>query len=576
MGKSAELIEWSFACPDWEARLRAGASLLPDLPLDMDAANKAVAIFNNLRLPDVPDQPPLATAGGEWQRDIARAIFGSIDESGWRRVAEAFVLVPKKNAKTTGGAAIMVTALLMNRRPRAEFVLVGPTQEIADIAFQQASGMIEADPEGFLQKRFHVAEHTKTITDRLNKAKLKIKTFDMKVATGVKPAGILIDEIHLLSSISGASRVIGQLRGGMISNPEAFLIMITTQSDQPPAGVFKTELDYARGVRDGRISQDVKLLPMLYEFPEAMQIDREKPWQDTRNWHMVLPNLGRSITLAPLAAEYRAACDKGVEEERRWASQHLNIQIGLALHTDRWRGTDFWERQVDRSLTWAELKRRSEVVVVGIDGGGLDDLLGFCAIGRCSETGDWLALVRAWAHPTVFELRKDIVERLEDFERQKDLVRCEQPTQDLIEVADLIMDLWRAGLLPKKLGIGLDPAGIKKLRQEIASRFPVGSEIPDELMVAIPQGYRMSPMIWGAERKLYDGTLWHADQPLFDWCVGNAKVEQRGSAVSITKETAGKAKIDPLVGMFNAFELMSLNPEAAGRSVYEERGIRVL
>lgn len=569
-------MTWNFACPDWEARLRAGASLLPDLPLDIAEANKAVGIFNNLRLPDVPDQPPLATAGGEWQRDIARAIFGSIDETGWRKAAEAFVLVPKKNAKTTGGAAIMVTALLMNKRPRAEFVLVGPTQEIADIAFQQASGMIEADPEGFLQKRFHIAEHTKTITDRLNKAKLKIKTFDMKVATGVKPAGILIDEIHLLSSISGASRVIGQLRGGMISNPEAFLIMITTQSDQPPAGVFKTELDYARGVRDGRITQDVKLLPLLYEFPEAMQIAQDKPWQDTRNWHMVLPNLGRSITLGPLASEYRAACDKGPEEERRWASQHLNIQIGLALHTDRWRGTDFWERQVDRTLTWAEMLRRCEVIVPGIDGGGLDDLLGFCALGRCRETKHWLAWIRAWAHPTVFELRKDIVERLEDFERQGDLVRCVTPTQDLVEVADLIMEIHAAGLLPKKLGIGLDPAGIKALRQEIASRFPVGSAEPDELMVAIPQGYRMSPMIWGAERKLSDGTLWHADQPLFDWCVGNAKVEQRGSAVSITKETAGKAKIDPLVGMFNAFELMSLNPEAAGRSVYEGRGIRVL
>jgi phage terminase large subunit-like protein len=575
MGDIAELT-WSFACPDWEARLRAGASLLPNLPLDMDAANKAVAIFNNLRLPDVPDQPPLATAGGEWQRDIARAIFGSIDDAGWRRVAEIFALVPKKNAKTTGGAAIMVTALLMNKRPRAEFVLVGPTQEIADIAFQQASGMIEADEEGFLQKRFHIAEHTKTITDRLTKAKLKIKTFDMKVATGVKPAGILIDEIHLLSSIAGASRVIGQLRGGMISNPEAFLIMITTQSDQTPAGVFKTELDYARGVRDGRITQDVRLLPMLYEFPEAMQIDREKPWRDTRNWHMVLPNLGRSITLDRLAVEYRTACEKGPEEERRWASQHLNIQIGLALHTDRWRGTDFWERQVDRVLTWQELLRRCEVIVTGIDGGGLDDLLGFCALGRCAETGHWLAWVKAWAHATVFDLRKDIVERLEDFERQGDLVRCETPTQDLVEVADLIMEIHKLGLLPKKMAIGLDPAGIKALRQEIASRFPEGSEEPDDLMVAIPQGYRMSPMIWGAERKLSDETLWHADQPLFDWCVGNAKVVQRGSAVAITKETAGKAKIDPLVAMFNAFELMSFNPEAAGRSVYESRGILIV
>jgi phage terminase large subunit-like protein len=72
-----------------------------------------VAIFNKLRMPDVVGQPPMATAAGDWVRDIIRAVFGSIDEAdGRRHVAEVFGLVPKKNAKTTNGAGIMMTALL--------------------------------------------------------------------------------------------------------------------------------------------------------------------------------------------------------------------------------------------------------------------------------------------------------------------------------------------------------------------------------------------------------------------------------------------------------------------------------
>ncbi|SNS53434.1 Phage terminase-like protein, large subunit, contains N-terminal HTH domain [Sphingomonas laterariae] len=557
MEQPGPALGWDFSCPDWEARLREGRSLLPDLPLDEEEAARAVAIFNKLRLPDVPGQPLLADAAGDWARDIVRAIFGSLDEHGERQVREVFDLVPKKNAKTTNGAAIMMTALLMNERPRAEFVLIGPTQEIADIAFQQASGMIDADP--YLKTRFHVQEHVKTIVDRVNKAKLKVKTFDMKVATGSKPAGILIDEVHLMSSISYASRVIGQLRGGMIANPEAFLIMITTQSDEPPAGVFKAELDYARGVRDGRIKTDVHMLPMLYEFSEAMQRAKDKPWRDPRNWHMVLPNLGRSITIDRLIAEYRTACAKGDEEERRWASQHLNVQIGMALHTDRWVGVDYWEDAADETISLDELIERSEVIVAGIDGGGLDDLLGLALLGRCKVTRDWLLWNRAWAHDDVFKRRKDIVERLDDFVRLGQLVRCEDPTSDIVGVADVIERIAEAGLFPEKAAIGLDPQGVAALVDELASRGIVA-----EQMIGIAQGFRLSSAVWGMERKLKDGTLWHAGQAMMAWCVGNARAEQRGNAVLITKEQAGKAKIDPLCASFNAVMLMSRNPTGRG------------
>ncbi|WP_236643658.1 terminase large subunit [Flavisphingopyxis soli] len=537
--------------------MRDQRSLLPDLPLDEVEASRAVSIFDRLRLPDVPGQPAFADAAGDWARDMVRAIFGSLVD-GERMVPELFELVPKKNAKTTNGAAIMVVALLMNLRPRAEFVLVGPTQEIADLAFQQASGIIDADPDGYLQKRFQVQEHVKTIVDRTNNARLKVKTFDLKVATGAKPAGVLIDELHLMAGMPHAARVIGQLRGGMIANPEAFLIFITTQSDEPPAGAFKAELDYARAVRDGRIPQG-RVLPMLYEFPEAMQIAEEKPWRDPACWPMVLPNLGRSITVDRLKKEFRAAREKGEAEERRWASQHLNIEIGLALHSDRWIGADLWPRAVDVTLSYAELIARSEVIVAGIDGGGLDDLMGLGLIGRCRETKNWLGWGHAWAQPEVFDKRKEIAARLQDFADEGDLTVCEDPTEDIRGLADIIEELNTLGLLPAENAVGLDPQGVGALIDELSGRG-----IAEAQMIGIAQGFRLSSAVWGLERKLKDGTFVHAPQALMNWCVGNAKTEQRGNAVLITKQTAGKAKIDPLIAMFNAVSLMGRNPVAEG------------
>jgi phage terminase large subunit-like protein len=549
---------WSLAVPNWEERLAKGESLVPKLPLDSDEAHRAVAIFDKLRLPDVPGTPALAEAGGEWFREIVAALLGSVDpRTGVRRVGELFLLAPKKSSKTSYGAALMMTALLMNKRPRAEFLLIAPTQAISDLAFSQAVGMIEADPDGFLQTRMHVREHLKEITDRRTRAKLKVKTFDTGILTGVKPAGVLVDELHEISRNADAARVIGQLRGGLIPNPEAFMAFITTQSDRPPAGAFRAELMKARAIRDGRMAGT--MLPVLYELPE--DIVRDGRWRDPSLWWMVSPNRGRSMTVERLLPDWQAAQLDGEDEMRRWASQHLNLEIGLALSSDRWAGADFWEACAEPGLTLDALLARCEVVVVGIDGGGLDDLLGLAVLGRERGTRKWLLWSHAWAHRIVLERRKEIAPRLQDFERDGDLTIVNVPGDDVAAVADIVCRVRDAGLLPDKNAIGVDAVGIGDVVDELTAPE---RGITEEQIVAISQGWKLTGAIKTAERKLAGREIVHGGTKLMAWCVGNAKVEPRGNAITITKQAAGSAKIDPLAASFNCVALMSMNPEATG------------
>ena len=53
------------SCTDWATRLSTGRSLVPDVPINQQAGDRAVAVFNKLRLADVPGTPTLEDAGGD-------------------------------------------------------------------------------------------------------------------------------------------------------------------------------------------------------------------------------------------------------------------------------------------------------------------------------------------------------------------------------------------------------------------------------------------------------------------------------------------------------------------------------
>lgn len=553
------------SCPDWRTRLREGRSLVPSLQLpDAAGGDRAVAVFNRLRLADVPGTPTMEEAGGDWFRDIVRALFGAVDPvTKARLIRELFLLVPKKNSKTTNGALLMLTALLLNERPNAPFLLTAPVQKTAEEAFAAISGAIALDP--VLERKLHVRDHLKQVVHRETKARLEVMTFDPAIITGRKVVGALIDELHVLGKMPRAAKAMVQLRGGMQPFPEAFLATITTQSDEPPVGVFAEDLERARAVRDGTRSSPV--LPVLYEFPEEDQRAAGKPWRDPANWHMVTPNAGRSIEISRLVGDAADEEAKGEASFRIWASQHLNIQIGQAMTVSGWAGAEFWERRGDHELTLDALLERSEVVVVGIDGGGLDDLLGLCLMGRERGTRKWMHWAHAWAHEIVLERRKEIEPKLRDLEKVGDLTIVERPGEDVIQLADIVCRVKDAGLLPEEKAIGVDAAGIGDIVDELTTEE---RGITMEQIVAVSQGWKLNGAIKTAERAVAGGDLVHGAQPLMAWAVGNAKVEPKGNAISITKQASGSAKIDPLMATFNAVSLIALNPAAQGGSFWEQ------
>jgi phage terminase large subunit-like protein len=547
-------MEWSTSCPDWADRLRAGQSIIPP-PLFPEVAEQALSIFRELRIVDAPGSPTFGESCAQWVFDLVGSIFGAYDPSSGRRlITEWFVCLPKKNSKSTIAAGIMMTALILNWRLSAEFTILAPTIEIANNSFGPSRDMVKRDEE--LEEALHVQQHIKTITHREHDATLKVVAADSNTVGGKKSVGTLIDELWLFGMQADAENMLREAVGGLASRPEGFVIYLTTQSDEPPAGVFLQKLLYARQVRDGKII-DPRFVPVIYEFPEDMVTRGEH--RDPVNWGMVNPNLGFSVDREFLEREFKKAESTGEGSVRGFMAKHLNVEIGLSLRSDRWPGADYWEAAGER-MTLEQFLDRSEVVDVGVDGGGLDDLLALTLVGRDAE-GCWLTWSRCWAHAKVLERRKEIAPRLQDFAAQGDLVIVRRLGDDIVQLVDVIEQVFAADLLDL---IGVDPAGIGSIVEEIEARGISSKDGAPGLnkIVGVSQGWKLSGAVKTAERKVASGELKHAAQPLMAWQVSNAKIEPNRNSQIVTKQASGTGKIDALMALFNAVTLMSLNPAA--------------
>ena len=551
---SAMLPEWTTARPDWGKRIVAKQSLMPCEPLFPEVAEIALKIFNELILVDVMDSPKMGEVTLPWVLDFVAAIFGAYDPVEKKRlIREFFLLISKKNTKSTIAAGIMMVALILNDRLSAELIILAPTKEVADNSFNPIRDFIAADPE--LQEMFNVSEHTKTVTNLGTNATLKVIAAESNAAAGKKASIILIDEVWLFGKRSNAESMFREAKGGLASRPEGCVIYLSTMSDEVPCGVFKQLLDYARDVRDG-IKIDKGFLPLIYEFPKWMIEAGEH--LKTDNFYITNPNLGASVDVDYLISEFNKVRDAGEESLRDFLAKHLNVEIGMNLRANRWAGAEYWLQQ-SKNFTLAKLIDQSDVLTAGIDGGGLDDLLGFAVLGRHAKSRKWWLWNHAWCMRIALERRKENAPKYLDFEKEGSLTIVDTVGPDIDQLAQYAKQVYDSGKLDK---IGLDPLGLGGLLDGLLA---VG--IPQEQMIAVAQGYKLAGYIQTTERKLAEGNLYHAGQDLMTWCAGNARIVMKGNGMMISKQESGTAKIDPLIATFNAVALMSLNPEPTNKNI---------
>lgn len=587
-------LDWSTACPDWQERIVEGRSLVPCDPLFPAEAAAALEIFKSLKIVDAPGSPTMGEVCRQWAFDFVAAIFGAYDhdglagEAGRQLIRYFFLLIGKKNMKSTLAAGVMVTALVRNWRESGEFYILAPTKEVADNSFTPARDMVQShDALSTILKPSagRVIEHRNT------GATLKVVAADTETVSGKKTIALFVDELWLFGKRANAANIFREAMGGLASRPEGFVIDASTQGDGPPSGVFAQRLEKFRAIRDGKLV-DKRSLGILYEFPRHMI--ESGAYKDPANFYIPNPNLGASVDEQYLLEQHAEAERDGQSALIGFWAKHLNVQPGMAQRADSWAGVLVWERGIEIGLTLDAILARCEVITIGIDGGGLDDLLGVALIGREKGTKRWLG----WAHALIsdigIERRKANIEDYDKFERQGDLTKfiyVRPVTLDFVRqpdgtwadkagnpvalpkdqprdagrqyIVDLVRKVQERGLLAQ---VGVDAAGIGAIVDDLAE---LGVTQDAEMLDPVRQGVALMGAIKTIEIKLADYSFRHAGSEMLAWCMGNLRVIPTRTAMMVARDEAGFGKVDPSMALFNAAHLMSLNPEASGRSAFD-------
>lgn len=534
----AGLLLPTTACPDWAERLkrRQAPMSVGRLPMRTKRAERLSWVFRQLRLADVEGMPEVGTLGNHvWVDQIGRALWGG-DE-----IREALVLTAKKQSKTSMASLLCCAAFLAFDVPNHPYTLLGPTVGSADFAFEQIVGALRADPE--LEALVMIRDYAREVEHRRTGSILRVKPASLGAVTGLK-GSVFVDELHVFGAMNNGQKLRQQLKGALAASPHARGLYVTTHSDVPPQGLFRTMLSYARDVRDGRIL-DPAFLPVTYEpWPGC------DPWEDETVWPLILPSyphISGPEFYRSVISEANAGGPKMIAEAK---SQFFNIEIGTSEGVSEW-GVAKAVRSLQRDFDLAELLEKSDRVAVGIDLGGEGDLAALVVVGQAEGGGPMRAWARAWLTPNGYEANaraaKPILDELVDA-GELELVESGEDVDAMLGLCETVRETG------KLVGVGVDPAGAADLADALEGAGFVMDE-PGGIFGVGQTSFRLAPAVRTLERRVEQKRFLFARQRLISWAFDNVRKGQKGNAPSIEKAMA-VGRIDPVMALLDAVTVL--------------------
>ena len=232
-----------------------------------------------------------------WQKAIIQAVFGFVHkETGLRRIRELFILIGRKNGKTSLLAWISLYLLVADNEGGAEIYFLATKRDQARKGFIECSNVVSQSAD----LRRHIRKRKSDLYFPLTFSKIEPLASESNSLDGLNSHGIIIDELHAIRD----RNLYDVMKQSMSARQQPMLVMITTAGFVREC-IFDSIFEYACDILDGKI-EDERFLAFIYE------LDDRSEWTDFRMWEKPNPGLGTIKNYDDLAANVeRAKNDSG-------------------------------------------------------------------------------------------------------------------------------------------------------------------------------------------------------------------------------------------------------------------------
>ena len=468
-----------------------------------------------------------------WQHDeILRPIFGWRRPDGSRRFRVAYVEIPRKNGKSTLGAAVGLYLTIGDQEAGAETYSAATKKDQAKIVHDAAKAMLKASPT---LRRFAKQLRNSIYCERLG-SKFEPLGADSSTLDGLNPHGLVIDELHAHSD----RHVYDVLQTGTGARRQPLTFIITTAGVYDPASIGWEMHDLAVKVLEGAV-QDESF------FAYVTSGDEGDDWREPEAWAKANPNLGVSIKEEYLAAEC-ARAQQSPAYENTFKRYHGNI---WTQQRDRWIAMDAWNACPDAPVDPEALAGRRCFAAFDL-----------------STTVDMTALALAFP-PTEPEGVWDFFWR---FYVPAELVAERSRSHRLPDYAAWVRDGW----LTTTDGNVIDYAVIRRDVRALARTYRIvelgydpwnATQIATELqgdgftLVELRQGYRtLSEPAKAFEGLVRARRVRHGGHPIMRWMVSNVTVRTDPNGNIAPDKSTAAGKIDGVVASIMAVARAIVQP----------------